>query len=184
MTCEISPQKSSFKVKALLRDNITIIIPWFTWMSRWKLGSMVIGSVGYNPKEYPISRWNNPWQSDHHWKLPGWDIRTVRHFRVIPQLPMDLSRWWLNQPVWKICSSNWIIPQGSGWNSKNMSFPPSMSKKKQHLSCHYRDFLLKIEIFQPGMLVSQRVNSQICRVPWLPMIYEIPPNRSTPWLYP
>ena len=24
------------------------------WMSCWKLGSMVNGSVGYNPKEYPI----------------------------------------------------------------------------------------------------------------------------------
>ncbi len=26
----------------------------YTWMFRWKLGSKVIGSVGYNPKEYPI----------------------------------------------------------------------------------------------------------------------------------
>ena len=24
--------------------------------------------------------------------------------------------WWLNQAIWKICSSNWIMkPQGSGW---------------------------------------------------------------------
>ena len=22
------------------------------------------------------------------------------------------SSWWLNQPIWKICSSNWIIPPG------------------------------------------------------------------------
>ena len=28
-----------------------------TWMSGWKLGSMVIGSVGYNPNEYPIYKW-------------------------------------------------------------------------------------------------------------------------------
>ena len=24
--------------------------------------------------------------------------------------------WWLNQPLWKICSSKWVhLPQGSGW---------------------------------------------------------------------
>ena len=26
------------------------------------------------------------------------------------------TRWWLNQPSWKICSSKWVhLPQGSGW---------------------------------------------------------------------
>ena len=36
--------------------------PGLTWMSCWKLGSLVNGSMGYNPKEYPmkISSWNNP----------------------------------------------------------------------------------------------------------------------------
>ena len=24
-------------------------------------------------------------------------------------LPKSFSGWWLNQPIWKICSSNWII---------------------------------------------------------------------------
>ena len=29
--------------------------------------------------------------------------------------------WWLNQPIWKICSSNWVhLPQFSGWTSKNI----------------------------------------------------------------
>ena len=37
-----------------------------------------------------------------------------------------LSSWWLNQPIWKICSSKWVhLPQFSGWK-----FPKS-------LSCHH-----------------------------------------------
>ena len=38
------------------------------------------------------------------------------------------TSWWLNQPLWKICSSTWIIfPQFSGWK-----FP------KIFENCHYR----------------------------------------------
>ena len=34
--------------------------------------------------------------------------------------------WWLNQPIWKICSSKWVhLPQGSG------------VKIKKCLSCHH-----------------------------------------------
>ena len=30
--------------------------------------------------------------------------------------PKSLSSWWLNQPIWRICSSNWeSSPQISGW---------------------------------------------------------------------
>ena len=31
--------------------------------------------------------------------------------------PVDIyAGWWLNQPIWKICSSKWVhLPQGSGW---------------------------------------------------------------------
>ena len=36
------------------------------------------------------------------------------------------TRWWLNQPIWKICSSNWeSFPQGSGW------------KFQKYFSCHH-----------------------------------------------
>ena len=30
------------------------------------------------------------------------------------------SSWWLNQPIWKICSSNWIISPGVGLKIKNI----------------------------------------------------------------
>ena len=30
-----------------------------------------------------------------------------------------LAGWWLNQPIWKICSSKWVhLPHFSGWNRK------------------------------------------------------------------
>ncbi len=31
------------------------------------------------------------------------------------------TSWWLNQPIWKICSSNWIISPGIGVKIKNIS---------------------------------------------------------------
>ena len=31
-----------------------------------------------------------------------------------------LASWWLNQPIWKICSSNWIISPRIGMNIKNV----------------------------------------------------------------
>ena len=37
------------------------------------------------------------------------------------------SSWWLNQPISKICSSNWIISPRFGVNIKKCSKPPSFS---------------------------------------------------------
>ena len=31
-----------------------------------------------------------------------------------------MTRWWLNQPIWKICSSNWIISPRFGVKTKNI----------------------------------------------------------------
>ena len=60
------------------------------------------------------------------------------------------SGWWLNQPFWKICSSNWKKnPQSSGW------------KIQKYLSCHHRswcifsDFLLPQQTY-PSQLFSKR----------------------------
>ena len=36
-----------------------------------------------------------------------------------------LSSWWLNQPIWKICWSKWIISPGRGENKKYLKPPPS-----------------------------------------------------------
>ena len=42
------------------------------------------------------------------------------HFRQMK------SGWWLNQPIWKICSSNWIVSPNRGNNKKNVKPPPSI----------------------------------------------------------
>ncbi len=37
------------------------------------------------------------------------------------------GRWWLNQPIWKICSSNWIIFPGFRCENAKYLKPPDMS---------------------------------------------------------
>ena len=39
-----------------------------------------------------------------------------------------LTSWWLNQPIWKICSSNWIISPSRGENEKYLKPPVSYVK--------------------------------------------------------
>ena len=36
-----------------------------------------------------------------------------------------LSSWWLNQPIWKICSSNWISSPSRGEKKQYLKPPPS-----------------------------------------------------------
>ncbi len=37
------------------------------------------------------------------------------------------TSWWLNQPIWKICSSNWIISPNRDENRKYLKPPPRKS---------------------------------------------------------
>ena len=41
----------------------------------------------------------------------------------------SLPSWWLNQPIWKICSSNWIISPGIGVKIKKIELPPPSYNK-------------------------------------------------------
>ena len=59
--------------------------------------------------------------------------------------------WCLNQPIWKICSSNWVpLPQVSGWDiNKYLKPPPSgyflhkvLNWQKSHL-CHISFFIFQ-----------------------------------------
>ena len=45
-----------------------------------------------------------------------------------------LASWWLNQPIRKICSSNWIIS-------------PGRDENKKYLSCHHLVGILSIHFF-------------------------------------
>ena len=82
----------------------------------------------------------------HHPIDPSWDSwRKITRFipKVSRSIPQKLrwrllenhlffigdtssSSWWLNQPPWKICSSNWVISPGRDENKKS-------------LSCHHPD---------------------------------------------
>ena len=47
-----------------------------------------------------------------HWKIcKGW---LLHHY--VGNKKWNFSSWWF-QPIWNICSSNWIIPPISGWTS-------------------------------------------------------------------
>ena len=57
----------------------------------------------------------------------GWGrVRSLQFDQIHTgdSLRWTFASWWLNQPIWKICSSNWIISPGSGEHTK-------------YLSCHH-----------------------------------------------
>ena len=45
-------------------------------------------------------------------------LKTNGRFRCI--FPIEIASWWFFPPIWKICSSNWIISPGIGMNIKNI----------------------------------------------------------------
>ena len=51
------------------------------------------------------------------------------------------SSWWLNQPIWKICSSIWIISPNRGENTKYLK-PPTRFLRDANGSCMCLWFLL------------------------------------------
>ena len=58
------------------------------------------------------------------WAINGlhlWDPTSKGKLKIQPSW---ISSWWLNQPIWKICSSNWIISPGRGETKKCLK-PPS-----------------------------------------------------------
>ena len=44
--------------------------------------------------------------------------------------------WWLNQPIWKICSSNWIISPGRVENKQYLKPPPSILVSEEFVFSH------------------------------------------------
>ena len=43
----------------------------------------------------------------------------------LPERDTVFSSWWLSQPLWKICSSNWESSLGRDENKKSLKPPPS-----------------------------------------------------------
>ncbi len=55
--------------------------------------------------------------------------RVLYSWKFISTFMVYFSSWWF-QPIWKICSSNWVhLPQFSGW------------KFQKSLSCHHRSLV-------------------------------------------
>ena len=66
-------------------------------------------------------------------KTNGWNLTMMVSKSNLPlsrglcsSSTLKFSSWWLNQPIWKICSSNWIISPGRDENKKSLKPPPSL----------------------------------------------------------
>ena len=51
-------------------------------------------------------------------------VAPAQKFRRLQDRKTD---WWLNQPIWKICSSKWVISPGRDENKKYLKPPPRKS---------------------------------------------------------
>ena len=50
-------------------------------------------------------------------------VGAVHYWKPTRFLILTISSWWLNQPIWKICSSNWIISPSRGEKKKYLKPP-------------------------------------------------------------
>ena len=82
----------------------------FRWSSRYTLENL------WNTADVPDSKWVT-----FEWRHQPLNFQGVwSKFQVWEQWMIHtLAGWWLNQPIWKICSSKWVhLPHFSGWNRK------------------------------------------------------------------
>ena len=116
--------------KVLKNDSDLFLGMVSEWVSEivtfWK------GSFNFNVTKTP----NFGSKSGHGlFESPGW-------FSVFFQ--EAISCWWLNQPIWKICSSKWVhLPQVSGWKFQTIIELPPPSH-------------LVFSVFQPRLLWKNR----------------------------
>ena len=79
--------------------------------------------------------------------------------------PNKLSSWWLNQHIWKICSSKWVhLPQIPGWKFKKIfELPPASNEcKPQKMGALVRnDFPFQLDdfwgSFSPFIFIQPRL---------------------------
>ena len=73
-----------------------------------------------------MDQWCNK-QIPHHWSAVTGAVKWHDSEGASESEPS----WWLNQPIWKICSSKWIISQGRDENKKCLK--PAPSHKRDHI---------------------------------------------------
>ena len=94
-----------------------------------------------------------------------------------------MTRWWLNQPIWKICSSNWIISPSSGWKQKIFELPPARWFWRPALELYWTtsflsSFYAPQKIRKKKHLIPIQPQLLICRLSW----GKCPPrNQWIPW---
>ena len=77
----------------------------------------------FSPVPRGANEHQSQWSPSHApsiWRKLSWETKN-------PGLE-SFSGWWLNQPIWKICSSNWIMKS------------PNRGENKKYLSCHHPVF--------------------------------------------
>ena len=84
-----------------------------------------------------LGDWGHRWQQQT--KVSRWWKTKSRHY---------ISGWWLNQPIWKICSSSWKSSRNRSENKKCLKPPPRLVGEVDHRM----EFL----ITRPFNLVTQR----------------------------
>ena len=101
--------------------ELTYPLPRYFW--RWATFSPFVGYVIVPWRESNFFSRNTPLKFKMESQYCKWFLEVFFLF------PIFFSSWWLNQPIWKICSSNWIhLPQSSGWKSVASTFPFSASE--------------------------------------------------------
>ena len=85
-------------------------------LKQWLFWGFLKTSTGWWPKLPPIFGFPDRALGDFPWWITVFDPGDTSKIG---------SRWWLNQPSWKICSSKWVhLPQISGWKYKKILKPP------------------------------------------------------------
>ena len=71
------------------------------------------------------------------------------------------SSWWLNQPIWKICSSKWVhLPQFSGWKfHTNIWIVATTGRQSTEVASGWRFIIL----------FSHKVDFAIQSIPSIPL---------------
>ena len=140
------------------------------WSCVWRRGVLGQDTLGFKKTTIhktlevePTIKSTFPWRLK--WKTLRktwgfWDFEgiQIQSFTQDPlcQTIQSFTTWWLNQPIWKICSSNWIIS------------PNIRGENKKSLSCHHPGFTLFLSSFAwPSTISSRGLTALALNVVWV-----------------
>ena len=100
------------------------------------------------------------------------------------KVPKRAPRWWLKQPIWKICSSKWIICPSRGEHKTYLKPPPWAPYNSLHFQYHIFSIWSNIawQIKQNNMQLSHR--AFLPKNTLHPEIHKLKPLLSGWWFQP